>query len=39
MIPMTIFYQEGNIAHMAHLGGAIGGFTYFYFYIDFVKGS
>ena len=30
MIPMTIFYQEGNIAHMAHLGGAIGGFTYFY---------
>ena len=30
MIPMTLFYQQGNIAHMAHLGGAFAGFVYFY---------
>jgi hypothetical protein len=27
---MTLFYQQGNIAHMAHLGGAVAGLAYFF---------
>lgn len=30
MIPMTLFYQKENIAVWAHLGGALGGFVYFF---------